>query len=109
MWRCRDCGLVWDGESAPSECPKCSAKEGRFVRLEPEVAHQIERARFTNVLLMQLYLLLEQVMDVAEDGIDEDLDRACVEIFEEAMLVAEPLQQVIKAEMEAHVKQRKWG
>jgi hypothetical protein len=109
MWRCRDCGLVWDGESAPSECPKCNAKEGRFARLEPGVADQIERARFTNGLLMQLYLLLEQVMDVAEDGVDEDLDRACVAIFEEAMLVAEPLQQAIKAEMEAHVQQRKWG
>ncbi len=109
MWRCRTCDLVWDGESPPSECPKCSAKEGRFLRLEPTAADRIERARFTNALLMQLSLLLEQVMDVAEDGLDEDLDRACVSIFEQAVVTAEPLQQAIKAEIEAHVKQQQWG
>jgi rubredoxin len=109
MWRCRDCGLIWDGESIPSECPKCSAKGEQFVQLDPRAAHQIEQARFTNGLLMQLYLLLEQVLDVAEDGIDEDLDRGCVTIFEEALLIAEPLQQAIKAEMAAHVSQHKWG
>lgn len=109
MWRCSSCNLVWDGESAPSKCPKCGTQAERFTRIEPSAADRIERARFTNALLMQLSLLLDQVMDLAEDGMDEGLDRACVSIFEEAMLAAEPLQQAIKAEMEAHVKQQQWG
>jgi hypothetical protein len=58
---------------------------------------------------MQLYMLMEQVMDMAEDGVDDNLDPACVRIFRRALEQAEIVQQSIKAELEGHVNKGKWG
>jgi hypothetical protein len=58
---------------------------------------------------MQLYLLMEQVMEVAEDGIDDNLDPSCVKVFTRALDVAEILMQSIKAELQTHMNKGKWG
>jgi predicted nucleic acid-binding Zn-ribbon protein len=108
MWRCGACGYVWDGEEPPETCPKCGAKE-KFVALDDKAADVVERSRFTNNLHMQLFATLEQVMDIAEDGIDDNLDPACVKIFQRALEQAEFLQQSIKAELQGHVSKGKWG
>lgn len=109
MWRCGFCGYMWDGEEPPDECPKCGSAKEKYVELEDKVAELVERSRFSNSLHMSLFALLEQVMDVAEDGIDENLDPACVKIFTQAMEHAEFLQQSIKAELEGHMNKGKWG
>ena len=70
---------------------------------------KIERSRFTNGLHMQLYLLMEQVMDMAEDGVDDNLDPGCVKIFKRALEQAEIVQQSIKAELQGHMKQGQVG
>jgi hypothetical protein len=109
MWRCGVCGYVWDGEEPPDKCPKCGAAKERFVELDDKAMELIERSRFTNSLHMQLSLLLEQVMDVAEDGIDDNLDPGCVKIFKRAMEQADVLQQSVKAELQGHMNKGKWG
>jgi hypothetical protein len=109
MWQCNSCGYVWDGEEPPHACPKCEAAEARFVELDGRAAALIEQARFTNSLLMHLSLLLEQVMDLAEDGLDDNFDPRCAKIFQQAGEQAEVLQQAIKAELQSHVKSGKWG
>jgi len=77
--------------------------------MEDKAIELIERSRFTNSLHMQLYLLMEQVMDLAEDGIDDNLDPGCVKIFKQALGQAEILQQAIKAELQGHMNKGKWG
>jgi hypothetical protein len=109
MWQCNSCTYVWDGDEPPVECPKCGAAEARFAQVDAKGADLIEKSRFTNSLHMQLYVLLEQMMDVAEDGIDENLDAGCVEIFQQTMDLAEILQQSIKAELQKHVNKGRWG
>ncbi len=109
MWQCGNCGYVWDGEEPPDKCPKCGAAREKFVELEDKAMELIERSRFTNSLHMQLALLMEQVMDVAEDGIDDNLDPACVKIFKQALAQAEIIQQSVKAELQGHMKKGKWG
>ncbi len=109
MWRCGACGYVWDGENAPDRCPKCGAKKERFEQLDPRAMDVVERARYTNSLHMQLYVILEQVWGVAEDGIDDNLDPGCVQIFQLAVEQAEMLQQAIKAELQGHMQKGKWG
>ena len=109
MWQCEACGYVWDGSSPPDNCPKCGAKKEKFVKLEDKVVELVERSRFTNGLHMQLYVLMEQVMDLAEDGIDDNLDPPCVRIFKRALEHAEIIQQSVKAELQGHVKKSKWG
>lgn len=109
MWKCGSCGYVWDGEGPPDKCPKCGAPQGKFTKLEDKAAELVDRSRFTNNLHMQLFVLLEQVMDVAEDGIDDNLDPNCVKIFKRALAEAEIIQQSIKAELEGHMGKGKWG
>lgn len=109
MWQCGSCGYVWNGEEAPDNCPKCGSHGERFVELDDKAMDTVERSRFTNSLHMQLYVLLEQVMDLAEDGIDDNLDPNCVKIFQSAWAEAEILQQSIKAELQGHMKKGKWG
>jgi predicted nucleic acid-binding Zn-ribbon protein len=109
MWRCGVCGYVWDGEEPPDECPKCGAAKEKYVALEDKAAELIERSRFTNGLHMDLFTLLEQVMDLAEDGIDDNLDPPCVKIFTRALEQAGTLQQSIKAELQGHMNKGKWG
>lgn len=109
MWRCSVCGYVWDGEQPPAGCPNCGAKMEKFAALDDKAADLLDRARFTNHLHMQLFSVLEQVIEIAEDGIDDNLDPACVKIFQRALEEAELLQQSIKAELQGHVTRGKWG
>ena len=109
MWQCSSCWYVWDGEEPPDKCPKCGAAKEKFTELEDKAMELVESSRFTNNLHMQLYVLLEQVMEVAEDGIDDNLDPGCVRIFTRALEQAEILQQSIKGEIQGHVKKGKWG
>jgi predicted nucleic acid-binding Zn-ribbon protein len=85
MWKCGSCGYVWDGEEPPEKCPKCGSRKEKYVELQDKAAELVERSRFTNNLHMQLLVALEQVMDVAEDGVDDNLDPNCVKIFARAM------------------------
>jgi hypothetical protein len=52
---------------------------------------------------------MEQVMDIAEDGIDDNLDPGCVRIFKRALEQAEIVQQSVKAELRGHTNKGKWG
>jgi predicted nucleic acid-binding Zn-ribbon protein len=109
MWRCGSCGYVWDGEGPPDKCPRCGAAREQFVELEDKATELVDRSRFTNTVHMHLFSLLDQVMDLAEDGIDDNLDPGCVKIFKKAAEQAEILQQSIKAELQVHMNKGKWG
>ncbi|HSJ54191.1 MAG TPA: rubredoxin [Anaerolineae bacterium] len=109
MWRCGACGYVWDGEQPPEACPKCGARMEKFAALDDQTADTVDRSRFSNHLHIQLFAVLEQVIEIAEDGIDDNFDPGCVKIFERAMEQAELLQQSIKAELQGHMTKGKWG
>ena len=109
MWQCGSCDYVWDGDEPPDKCPKCGARKERFAKLDDKAMETVERSRFTNNLHMQLLVMMEQVIDVAEDGIDDNLDPNCVKVFKRALSEAEIIQQSIKAELQGHMKKGKWG
>jgi hypothetical protein len=109
MWECGNCGYVWDGEEPPDACSKCGAKKEKHIELADKAVELIERSRYTNSLHIHLYGLLEQVVDLAEDGIDDNLDPPCVRIFTRAADQADVLMQSIKAELKAHMNKGKWG
>ena len=109
MWRCKSCNYIWDDEEAPDSCPHCGAAAAQFGALSDKAADLIESSRFTNSLLMQLHLLMEQVIELAEDGIDDNLDPRCVNIFTLAMEQAEAMQQLVKAQLQEHAGKGKWG
>jgi predicted nucleic acid-binding Zn-ribbon protein len=109
MWRCGVCGYIHEGDEPPEQCPRCGAPREKFVQIEAEAVEKIERARFTNGLHMQLFSLLEDARDIADAGIEDDLDPGCVKIFTEVEAFAAEMQRKINAELEVHMKKGKWG
>ena len=109
MFKCGVCGFIYEGEEAPENCPKCGAPKEKFIALDAPAAEKIRRSRFTNDLHMELKSILDTVMEIAEQGIEDDLDPGCVKVFREAKDSARELGQKIKAELEIHVKKEKWG
>jgi rubredoxin len=108
-WRCGVCGLVLDGENPPDVCPKCGAPKEKFEKVAEEQAKSIDRARFTNGLHIELFTLMSKVAELAQKGIEDNLDPPCVKIFTEAKEQANLFQQKIKAEIQTHISKGKWG
>jgi predicted nucleic acid-binding Zn-ribbon protein len=109
MWRCGNCGYVWDGEEPPDECPNCGVAKEQYTEIEEKAAELVDRSRDTNSIHMELFGKLEEVMLLAQDGIDENLDPGCVRIFTRAMDISDVLRQSILAELQTHMKKGKWG
>ncbi len=108
MWKCKVCGFVFEGPEPPEKCPKCGAPKDQFVKLSEEEEKLILRARLTNSLHMEAYTLLQRLLEIAEKGIQDNLDPPCVKIFTEEKEFALTMMQKIKAELEAHMKKGKW-
>ena len=109
MWKCGVCGYLYDGDEAHEQCPKCGAPKEKFGKLSDEEAQLVERSRLTNGLHMKLATLMSEVLCVAEQGIEDDLDPPCVAIFTKAKECAWAIRQMVKAEIQGHVGKGKWG
>lgn len=108
-FKCSVCNYVFEGKEAPEKCPRCGATKDKFTRLTEDKAKLVDRARCTNQLHMGLVAVLDQVHSIAESGIQDNLDPACVAIFTRARDEAKLLSQFIKAEIEVHISKGKWG
>jgi len=108
LFKCGVCGFVSEGEAAPVKCPKCNAPAEKFEELSAEAADKIYRSDLTNSLHMELISLAEQIVSVCEEGIEDDLDPACVTAFKNAMNEAWIIKQRSKAELAGHMSKGKW-
>jgi rubredoxin len=109
MFKCQVCNYIHTGDEAPERCPKCGAPREKFIELNEEEATKVSRSEFTNGLHMELYNVLQEVEDIAEAGIEDDLDPACVVIFKKSKEQAIVLRKMIAAELEIHMNKGKWG
>ncbi len=109
MWKCSVCQYVSDAADAPDKCPRCGAPKEKFLKLADEKANLVKRSRPTNGLHQKLHSLLEEIGEISEKGIADNLDPACVKVFEKARDDAKEIRQWIKAEIEAHIGKGKWG
>lgn len=109
MWKCEVCGLIYEGVEPPGKCPKCGAPKEKFRKLSEEEEKLVTRSRYSNYLHMKAYTLLQELLEVAEKGIQDNLDPGCLKIFTEEKEFALITMQKIKAELEAHMKKQKWG
>lgn len=108
-FKCSVCQYVHDGENPPDKCPRCQAPKEKFVALSADQSKLVDRSRVTNALHVDLAKALEKARAIAESGIKDSLDPACVAVFTKAKNEAELLMQFIKAEIEVHVGKGKWG
>lgn len=106
--KCSVWSYLSDTKDAPDKYPCRGAPKDKFVRLTDDKAKLVDRAKCTNQLHMGLAAVLDQVHSVAEAGIKDNLDPACVAIFTRASDEARLLSQFIKPEIEVHIG-GKWG
>jgi len=109
LWKCTSCSLVLETTEPPATCPKCGAPREKFVELKGSQLELVTRSRKTNYLHIEAISVLRKLLEIAEEGIRENLDPSCVKIFEEEKSFASMMIQKILAEIEGHVKKGKWG
>lgn len=108
-FKCGVCNYIVDAENQPDVCPRCNAAKDKFLKLAEDKEKLIDRSRCTNQLHMGLITVLDQAHSIAEAGIKDNLDPACVAIFTKARNEAVLLGQFVKAEIESHIAKGKWG
>jgi predicted nucleic acid-binding Zn-ribbon protein len=108
-WRCAVCGFIYDGDVPPEKCPNCGAPKEKFKRLSDDKAQLVERSRLTNGLHVRLIALLMKVSEIAQKGIDDNLDPRCFQIFTQAKEMADLVAQRSRTEIQTHVGKSKWG
>lgn len=109
LWRCQVCNLIYEGAEPPERCPKCGAPREQFRQLTEQEAQMVVRSRRSNYLHMRALALLRELLGVAEEIAQDNLDPACVKIASEEREFALMMVQKIMAELETHMKKGKWG
>ena len=109
LWKCQVCGFVFEGLEAPDKCPKCGAPKEQFKQLSEQEVQLVLRSRKTNYLHMKVLTLLRELLVVAEEIENDNLDPPCVKLAKEEKEFALTTIQKIMAELETHMKRSKWG
>ena len=108
LWKCTVCGYMHEGSAAPDICPKCGQGQEKFVALSEEDAKKVFESDPTNDIHMAIVKLAMKIKDLAKEGMDLNLDPACVAVFKKAHQDAWVNKQRSKAEIEQHMKKGKW-
>lgn len=108
MFKCSQCSYVHWLEEIPAHCPKCMA-QGTFTSLPVKEKEQIEKSLYGNELLIEMADTLNKVIDIANDGIKEHADEACADMYSRIYKASIEMVQMIKAELETHIKNGRWG
>lgn len=109
MFKCTVCGYIHEGEAAPDKCPKCNALQDKFAELTEEQAALVAKSRRTNDIHMELTALLIKVHELAQEGVDLNLDPPCHTLFTKTKQFSVEVRQSIKAEIQGHINKSKWG
>ena len=107
-WKCV-CGYIHDGDTAPERCPKCGAPPEKFTLLEEAAANLVERSRRTNALHCRLVDLSRKIEQVCKDGLEDNLDPACVQVFERSLAHGYEMMKLAMTEIQGHIAKGKWG
>ncbi len=108
MFKCSQCMYVHWLEEVPEICPKCMAT-GTFASVIGKDKDLIEKSLYGNELLIEMADTLNKVIDIANDGIKEHADEACADMYSRIYKSSIEMVQMIKAELEMHIKNGRWG
>lgn len=107
-WKCV-CGYIHDGDEPPTQCPKCGAPAERFTLLDDKAAGLVERSRHTNALHCRLVNLARKTEKLCKDGIEDNLDPGCVDVFQKSLAHAYEMMKLSATEIQGHIAKGKWG
>ncbi len=108
-WKCGVCNLIWKGDGPPEACPKCASPGEKYAELSDEQWALIERSRVTNDLYMRLLAMIPGIEEIADRGVDDNLDPWCHALHERILEDVRFWKRSIVAEINGHVNRGKWG
>jgi hypothetical protein len=108
LFKCSVCNLIYEGEQAADQCPKCGQPHDKFVELTAEEANKVYQSERTNDIHMELIELAARIVRLSNEGIEINLDPPCAAGFIRARDAAYSIKQQAKAELENHMKKGKW-
>ena len=106
-WKCV-CGYIHDGDEAPARCPKCGAPPEKFTPLDEKAAGLVERSRRTNALHCRVIDLARQIESACKEGIEDNLDPGCVDVFQKSLAQAYVMMKLAMTELKGHADKGKW-
>ncbi len=108
LWKCTVCGMIVEGDDAPTKCPKCGAPKEKFTKLSKEEEDKIYTSERTNDIHMEMIHLCDKIVNLCKEGIDLKLDPPCVDVFSKAKDEIYIIKQRAKAEISGHISKGKW-
>lgn len=108
-FKCSVCGFIHDGDAGPAKCPKCNAPQDKFTAMDDAAANLVERSRHTNMLHSQLITLARQMEAACKDGINDNLDAGCVDVFKKSLAHSYEIMKLSMTELQGHMGKGKWG
>ena len=108
LFKCSVCGLIIEGETVPSVCPKCGAPAEMIAKLSKEDADKIYMSDSTNDIHTRLIDLAAQMIKLCEEGIKINLDPPCVSVFSKTKDMSWIIKQLSKAEIASHIGKGKF-
>lgn len=108
LWKCEVCGYICESAEAPDKCSKCAAPKEKFTLLDEEATNKVLTSDRTNDIHMDIINMAGAIIDLAEEGIELNLDPACVQVFTNAVNEAWVIKQRSKAELAGHMAKGKW-
>ena len=103
------CGYIHDGDEPPATCPKCGALAEKFTLLDDTAAKTVERSRRTNALHARVVDLARQIERACKDGIEDNLDPGCVDVFRKSLQHSYEMMKLSMTEIQGHIAKGKWG
>jgi hypothetical protein len=103
------CGYIHDGAEPPGQCPKCGAPADKFTPLDDKAAELVERSRRTNMLHCRVIDLARQIEYACREGIEDNLDPNCADVFGKSMAHAYEMMKLSMTELQGHAAKGKWG
>ncbi len=108
LFKCTVCNYIYESEEVLEKCPMCGAPKEKMEILSEDAAGKVYNSDYTNGLHTELVNLATNLIDICEDGIEDDLDPMCVKIFTQSRDLAWQIKQMSKAEIGNHVRKEKW-
>lgn len=108
MWRCEVCGYLHEGEEPPDICPKCGAPKEKFELLDEEETEMMKEAMSTKEKYKQIQDKLDEVIKLADEGLELDLDEGCNKIFNRVKDDMAGVHKMIKDELASHAQECIW-
>ena len=84
-------------------------KKKGFTLIELLVATLVERSRHTNALHCRLVNLARKMENVCKDGIEDNLDPGCVDVFQKSLAHSYEMMKLSMTEIQGHIAKGKWG